>query len=179
MARRRRERRVRAWLRASRRRRAARAHRRRAPSGERRQALARLRRCARLEPLDAVRVHRVLLAPLGVERDRVRRARLPARLPQPRHRPSRALGGRRLAGRAMRSLRYTYASVRARNESAWLLPNDGSRTNHKLRADMRRYADGDEVDLVVVGAGAGGSVLTQRLARAGWRVVWLDARPFW
>ena len=44
---------------------------------------------------------------------------------------------------------------------------------------MRRYADGDEVDLVVVGAGAGGGVLTQRLARAGWRVVCLDAGPFW
>ena len=44
---------------------------------------------------------------------------------------------------------------------------------------MRRYADDDEVDLVVVGAGAGGSVLTQRLARAGWRVVCLDAGPFW
>jgi choline dehydrogenase-like flavoprotein len=44
---------------------------------------------------------------------------------------------------------------------------------------MRRYADGDEVDLVVVGAGAGGSVLTQRLTRAGWRVVCLDAGPFW
>ena len=59
------------------------------------------------------------------------------------------------------------------------MPNDGSRTNHRLRADMRRYADDDEVDLVVVGAGAGGSVLTQRLARAGWRVVCLDAGPFW
>ena len=30
---------------------------------------------------------------------------------------------------------------------------------------MRRYADSDEVDLVIVGAGAGGSVLAQRLAR--------------
>ena len=60
-----------------------------------------------------------------------------------------------------------------------MIPNDGSRTDHRLRADMRRYADGDEVDLVVVGAGAGGSVLTQRLARAGWRVVCLDAGPFW
>ena len=27
--------------------------------------------------------------------------------------------------------------VRARNESAWLLPNDGRRTNHQLRRDMR------------------------------------------
>jgi len=72
-----------------------------------------------------------------------------------------------------------YSKIRARNDSAWLIPNDGSRTNHRLRADMRRYADTDEVDLVVVGAGAGGSVLTQRLARAGWSVVCLDAGPFW
>jgi choline dehydrogenase-like flavoprotein len=71
------------------------------------------------------------------------------------------------------------AAVRARNESAWLLPNDGTRTNHRLRADMRRFADEDEVDLVVVGCGAGGSTLLQRLARQGWRVVGLDAGPFW
>jgi len=44
---------------------------------------------------------------------------------------------------------------------------------------MARYDDSDEVDLVVVGAGAGGSVLAQRLARAGWRVVMLEAGPFW
>src|SRR5213593_1943954 len=69
--------------------------------------------------------------------------------------------------------------VRERNESAWLLPNDGRRTDHRLRADMRRFDLDDEVDLVVVGAGAGGGVLTQRLARAGWRVVCLDAGPFW
>lgn len=69
--------------------------------------------------------------------------------------------------------------VRARNASAWLLPNDGTRTNHALRRDMRRYEDDDEVDIVVVGCGAGGGVLTQRLARAGWRVVTLDAGPFW
>jgi len=69
--------------------------------------------------------------------------------------------------------------VRARNESAWLIPNDGSRTDHRLRRDMRRFADDEEVDLVVVGAGAGGSVLTQRMARAGWRVVALEAGPFW
>jgi choline dehydrogenase-like flavoprotein len=70
-------------------------------------------------------------------------------------------------------------SVRDRNASAWLLPNDGTRTNHRLRADMRRHADTDEVDVVVVGAGAGGGVLSQRLARAGWTVVALDAGPFW
>jgi choline dehydrogenase-like flavoprotein len=71
------------------------------------------------------------------------------------------------------------AGVRDRNASAWLLPTGDDRTNHRLRADMRRYADTDAVDAVVVGCGAGGGTLTQRLARAGWRVVALDAGPFW
>src|SRR5487761_1251905 len=71
------------------------------------------------------------------------------------------------------------AGVRDRNESAWLLPGDGTRTNHGLRRDMRRFADSDEVDLVVVGCGAGGATLLQRLARRGWRVAGLDAGPFW
>jgi choline dehydrogenase-like flavoprotein len=44
---------------------------------------------------------------------------------------------------------------------------------------MVHYDDGFEVDLVVVGAGAGGGVLSQRLARQGWKVVVLDAGPFW
>jgi choline dehydrogenase-like flavoprotein len=69
--------------------------------------------------------------------------------------------------------------VRDRNASAWLLPDDGTRTNHALRRDMRRFRDDDELDLVIVGCGAGGSVLLQRLARAGWRVAALDAGPFW
>ncbi|MGN6610001.1 MAG: GMC family oxidoreductase [Jatrophihabitans sp.] len=59
------------------------------------------------------------------------------------------------------------------------MPSDGTRTNHRLRTDMRRYDHTDEVDLVVVGAGAGGSVLTQRLARRGWKIVVLDAGPWW
>jgi choline dehydrogenase-like flavoprotein len=70
-------------------------------------------------------------------------------------------------------------SVAERNASAWLLPNDGTRTNHRLRQDMRRFDDSDEVDIVIVGCGAGGGVLAQRLARAGWRVVAMDAGPFW
>ena len=70
-------------------------------------------------------------------------------------------------------------AVRARNESAWLVPNDGTRTNHSLVANMRRFDDEDEVDAVIVGCGAGGGVLAQRLARAGWKVVALDAGPFW
>ena len=69
--------------------------------------------------------------------------------------------------------------VRSRNASAWLLPNDGTRTNHRLRADMRRFDDDDEVDVAIVGCGAGGGTLLQRLARAGWRAVAFDAGPFW
>ena len=69
--------------------------------------------------------------------------------------------------------------VRARNQSAWLLPPSGFPGSHRLRRDMRRFDDTDEVDMVVVGCGAGGGVLTQRLARAGWRVVAMDAGPFW
>lgn len=68
--------------------------------------------------------------------------------------------------------------VRRRNESAWLIPS-GQRSNHRLRAEMRRFADEDEVDIVIIGCGAGGSTLLQRLTRAGWRAVALDAGPFW
>jgi choline dehydrogenase-like flavoprotein len=69
--------------------------------------------------------------------------------------------------------------VKARNASAWLLPADGTRGFGDLRQRMRRFDDEDEVDIVVVGCGAGGGVLAQRLARAGWRVVAMDAGPFW
>jgi choline dehydrogenase-like flavoprotein len=44
---------------------------------------------------------------------------------------------------------------------------------------MAHYRDEDEVDLVIVGAGAGGSTLAQRLARRGWRVVVVESGPFW
>lgn len=71
-----------------------------------------------------------------------------------------------------------YSAVRKRNESAWLLTRRGG-TNHRLRTDMRTFADEEELDLVIVGCGAGGSVMLQRLARAGWRVAALDAGPFW
>ncbi|HZU58757.1 MAG TPA: lycopene cyclase family protein, partial [Actinocrinis sp.] len=69
--------------------------------------------------------------------------------------------------------------VRSRNESAWLLPNDGTRFDRRLIENMRRHEDGDEVDLVIVGCGAGGATLAQRMARAGWSVVVLEAGPFW
>jgi choline dehydrogenase-like flavoprotein len=44
---------------------------------------------------------------------------------------------------------------------------------------MRHYAPNDEVDYAIVGTGAGGGVLAQRLARAGFRVVAFDAGPLW
>ena len=46
-------------------------------------------------------------------------------------------------------------------------------------ARMRRFRDDEEIDLLVVGAGAGGSVLAQRLARRGWRIAVLESGPFW
>jgi len=46
------------------------------------------------------------------------------------------------------------------------------------RASMRAFDDADEVDLLIVGCGAGGAVLAQRLARAGWRIVVLEKGPF-
>jgi choline dehydrogenase-like flavoprotein len=43
----------------------------------------------------------------------------------------------------------------------------------------RRFRDDEEVDYCIVGVGAAGGVLVQRLARAGFRVVALEAGPFW
>jgi choline dehydrogenase-like flavoprotein len=44
---------------------------------------------------------------------------------------------------------------------------------------MAHYHDAYAVDLVIVGAGAGGGTLAQRLARRGWKVVVLEKGPFW
>ncbi|GAA3761010.1 GMC family oxidoreductase [Microbacterium kribbense] len=71
------------------------------------------------------------------------------------------------------------STVRARNDSAWLLSPDGSALAPGLREGMRTFADEDEVDLVIVGCGAGGATFLQRVARAGMSVVGMDAGPFW
>ncbi|MCW3067337.1 MAG: choD 3 [Solirubrobacterales bacterium] len=63
------------------------------------------------------------------------------------------------------------------NDSRFLL--DPHRRDVPGRHRMRTYPAGEEVDLVVVGAGAGGTTLAQRLARRGWRIVMLEAGPFW
>ncbi|MBV9466592.1 MAG: GMC family oxidoreductase [Solirubrobacterales bacterium] len=47
------------------------------------------------------------------------------------------------------------------------------------RERMARYDEDYPVDLAIVGAGAGGATLAQRLARRGWKVVVLEAGPFW
>ena len=63
------------------------------------------------------------------------------------------------------------------NDSAFLLhPHQRALPG---RDSMRRFRTSESVDLVIVGAGAGGTVLAQRLARAGWRIVILEAGPFW
>ncbi len=63
------------------------------------------------------------------------------------------------------------------NDSRFLL--DVHRRDLPGQDTMAHYAESDEVDLVIVGAGAGGSVLAQRLARRGWRIVIIEAGPFW
>ncbi len=48
-----------------------------------------------------------------------------------------------------------------------------------LPTPMRSFADHEPVDYCIVGVGSAGGVLVQRLARAGFRVVGLEAGPFW
>jgi choline dehydrogenase-like flavoprotein len=63
------------------------------------------------------------------------------------------------------------------NDSPFLL--DKHKRGLRNLDRMARYRDDDAVDLVVVGAGAGGGVLAQRLARRGWRVAVLEKGPLW
>ncbi len=138
----------------------------------------------------ALRARRVLRASLGVERDRLRRTALPARLHAPGGDARRA---RRRGGDLRASIRSGHADAgpsdgatrrvrqgRGRprdNDSRYLL--DPHRRGVPNVDRMARYADDDEVDLAIVGAGAGGATLAQRLARRGWRVVVLESGPFW
>jgi hypothetical protein len=49
----------------------------------------------------------------------------------------------------------------------------------RLDLPVSRFGENEEVDYVIVGVGAGGGVMLQRLARAGFRVLGLEAGPFW
>jgi choline dehydrogenase-like flavoprotein len=48
-----------------------------------------------------------------------------------------------------------------------------------LPTPMRKFPDSEAVDYCIIGVGSAGGVLVQRLARAGFRVVGLEAGPFW
>jgi len=63
------------------------------------------------------------------------------------------------------------------NDSPYLL--DQHKRGLQNLDRMRRYSRSETVELVVVGAGAGGLTLAQRLARAGWKIVVLEKGPFW
>jgi choline dehydrogenase-like flavoprotein len=49
----------------------------------------------------------------------------------------------------------------------------------RLEFPMKRHAPGEEVDYLIVGVGSAGGVLLQRLARAGFKVLGMEAGPFW
>src|SRR5579859_7497652 len=49
----------------------------------------------------------------------------------------------------------------------------------KMDFPMHRFKSDEEVDFCIVGVGSAGGVLLQRLARAGFRVVGIEAGPFW
>ena len=49
----------------------------------------------------------------------------------------------------------------------------------RIEFPMHRHPPGEEVDYVIVGVGAAGGVLLQRLARAGFKVLGMEAGPFW
>ncbi len=57
--------------------------------------------------------------------------------------------------------------------------NDAERTDSNNRMAMRRYSPEDTVDAVVIGTGAGGAPLLSRLAKAGLKVVALEAGEQW
>ena len=49
----------------------------------------------------------------------------------------------------------------------------------RISMQMQRFSENEPVDYCIVGVGAAGGVLLQRLAKAGFKVVGLEAGPFW
>ncbi|MFZ0594234.1 MAG: GMC family oxidoreductase [Bryobacteraceae bacterium] len=49
----------------------------------------------------------------------------------------------------------------------------------RISNEMQRFRENEAVDYCVVGIGSAGGVLVQRLAKAGFKVVGLEAGPFW
>jgi choline dehydrogenase-like flavoprotein len=64
-------------------------------------------------------------------------------------------------------------------------PFHGAKQAHQLGPmqtidfPMNRFQPGEEIDFCIVGVGSAGGVLVQRLAHAGFRVVGIEAGPFW
>ena len=93
--------------------------------------------------------------------------------------PDPRAGASARGGRLRERLRVATKGARRpfENDSAFLLERD--RRGVPGRERMRRYGADEQVDMLIVGAGAGGATLAQRLARRGWRVLVLEAGPFW
>ncbi len=49
----------------------------------------------------------------------------------------------------------------------------------KIAVPMRKFPPNETVDFCIVGVGSAGGVLVQRLARAGFKVLGIEAGPFW
>ncbi len=65
---------------------------------------------------------------------------------------------------------------------AFTTPDDGVHRLGSLQTievPQRRFKEDETVDYVIVGVGSAGGVLLQRLARAGFKVIGLEAGPFW
>jgi choline dehydrogenase-like flavoprotein len=77
----------------------------------------------------------------------------------------------------MRVLRRGSFAMPRDNDSPFLLDKHKRGLPNVHR--MARYPKSEPVDMLIVGAGAGGLVLAQRLVRAGWKVVVLEKGPFW
>ena len=65
---------------------------------------------------------------------------------------------------------------------AFQAPQDGDHhlgPMQRIEGKMRCFSDDEEVDYLIVGVGSAGGVLLQRLARAGFKVVGMEAGKFW
>src|SRR6185312_16586895 len=117
---------------------------------------------------------------------RIRRAGLSPRLhaagPRGRRTVGEAGAALRVVGAGRFAVGNVYKAAGARMNSPFGPPEPG---DHRLgpmqsvNLPMRRYRESEAVDYCIVGVGAAGGLLLQRLARAGFRVVGLEAGPFW
>ena len=76
-------------------------------------------------------------------------------------------------------MRSDYADIRARNESAWLMPNDGTRTNHRLRPTCAATTTTTRSTWSSSARAPAAAMLDPAPGPRRWRVVGLDAGPFW